>query len=113
MSARDPLTLIERAKVAAAVDATVAVPGREFLDLCLAVDAARGIERTLDTARTEAQQFVADGKRRQAEADEIRANAEAILSRATATLGRARRTLAASIVFAGIGLGMLIAAVIL
>lgn len=113
MSARVPLSLVERAKVAAAVDATVTVPGKDFLDLCLAVDAARGIERTLDTARTEARQLVAEGARRQAEADEIRATAAAILARATAKLGQARRDLAAAILFAFIGLVAFIAAVIL
>lgn len=106
MSVRAPLTLIERAKVAAAIGATVEMQPAALIDLCEIAEGVQGIRQTLDTARTEARELIAEGARRQAEAAAIQARAEA-------ALGRARRHLRVAVVFAGIGLGAFIAGLIL
>lgn len=92
MRARDTLTLRDRAKVAKAVGATIEMPGGDLETILAALDMA------------EAQQ---------ARAGEIVAKADQMAAAAQRLFDRARRMLGWSFVMFGIGIGCLIAGVIL
>lgn len=108
-----PLTRLERAKVAAAVGATVEMPGQAFLNMCEVAEGARAICENHAAAETEARALLAEGQRCERAGAEMVGKAREMVEIANRIEARAKRFFGLAIIGFGLGLGLCIAGVIL